>query len=1290
MLSTHWKKVISVLLVFVLLIQVTPLAVRAEEIYPENPTCDPQTGKSDLYEYTPFEGGMAGTAYLNNYLGTLHLCRTDLSLGGERMPVSIEFYYDPANDTANNPYGSGWSVNYDQKIYYDEDEQHYAYKNESGTWIYFVNSGARDDEGFEIWKERTSYGIGDTGMILYRPWYTDWSDYCDLYLVSGNTRYEFSDLGLLNKLSDGVNQIQIGHSAATGAVEYVTDAVGRTYDFIYTNRLLSSLICKDSSGNEITVDGTAVALTYTVSNGKLINVMHTNGDMITYTYDSSHRITSMSNIDKCGYAFTYAENSMIDTVTAKAAMGTDSEASGAVTFYEQPENNAATITSEDTQQRYTFDGCGRTLSCELLMVSTEAAAQGMDDSAFECVYGMTFIYDYVTDEDGNTIHTVVDVESNDSVASDEDSTEENSEEEDEESVEESEPTETEPDPYTYTEDEYGNILTETNTQGDLHQTTTYTYSDDGNYLTSMTDADGNTVQYHYNSNTGLLDHLIDANNVQTNYSYNAMRELQMVNLTPSNIAGSVAMAANYTYTQGRLTGLTYGMYSYQFAYDIWGNVLSVTMNGRPLVTYDYGDAAYKGQVQTLTYGNNQSVYYTYNALGQVTNVGYTNQTERFTYVYDTDGSLSRIDDSVMSQSTSYTDTGYEIRTLSGTLIYSCSSDEDGNSTETINGISFQSTVDSDTNTTVITDSNDASILTASHAYDAFDRLKNKSITLGDIEVTKDYSYNTDSNGNTGNLVSNYTTSYFQANDDRTQLSFSYTYDGNGNITDIVRTENTSSVIPTPTPVPDDEPSLMILGSGRIVTNYAYDAAGQLREAIDGETEKIYRYTYDDSGNIRTASTYGYDDNGNEVLEGSRIFSYTNGILAAYTDGNTTVSYQTDSMGNPVSISDGSTTKTLTWGEGRMLLEVRTNASNYSQYTYNGDGLRTRKVVAVNGIKTTTEYAWGGKGLAGTIIRDGTVTTMVVPHYDGDGEAIGFTVKRVPSRLSSPSTTNTYTYVKNLQGDVLRILDGNGNAVVSYTYDPWGKPTVTGDEELAALNPCSYRGYDYDEETGYYYLRTRYYDPKICRFINADATESILGVCECPVESNLFAYCKNAPISNDDPMGLGPVYFVGCGIQVELTLNGRSCGLEVVWYFSSRVNVSGRKRTTPYIYFYGSKTIRDSAVNIVKQIVKNPSHLLSPKNLSCKGSFSVSVFAIFGYSTFRKPNDYLGSFASTSVVANHVKAYTAFGSTCFAVGLGWSTSWAGVEVTGSYYCYWSTIINGISGLYNRVRSKANTL
>jgi RHS repeat-associated protein len=566
------------------------------------------------------------------------------------------------------------------------------------------------------------------------------------------------------------------------------------------------------------------------------------------------------------------------------------------------------------------------------------------------------------------------------------------------------------------------------------------------------------------------------------------------------------------------------------------------MISRPLVTYIYGDTAYKGQVQTLTYGNGQAVYYTYNALGQVTNVGYTNQPDRFNYVYDADGSLLMIEDNLMEQTTVYTETGYEIRSFNGGLIYSCSSDEDGNKTENVNGVTFQTTIDAEENSTEITDGTSATLMTASRVYDAFDRLTRRSLTSGWGFVNSSYQYLTNSDGSTGNLVSNYSTYYLNATNHQTTLNFNYSYDGNGNITNIVRTERTGNVVPPPTPVPGDEPVTMLLGGDRIVTSYTYDAAGQLLEAFDDETGHIYRYTYDNCGNIRSAKIYVYDDDGNEVLSESKTFGYNNGILASYTDGTSSVTYQTDAMGNPIRISGGGVVKTLSWGEGRMLLGVQTNASNYSQYTYDVDGLRTRKVVAVNGIRTTTEYVWGDNGLAGTIIRDTTATSTVVPHYDSEGEAIGFTVKRVPSRLSSPSTTNTYTYVKNLQGDVLRILDCNGNAVVNYTYDPWGKPTVIGDEDLAALNPCSYRGYDYDEETGYYYLQSRYFAPEIGRFINIDSI-ACLNTTESLLSNNLFSYCNNNPINYNDPTGyLGQKWYnsvvtVGRLIDAALLLCG---------------------------------------------------------------------------------------------------------------------------------------------------------
>ena len=135
--------------------------------------------------------------------------------------------------------------------------------------------------------------------------------------------------------------------------------------------------------------------------------------------------------------------------------------------------------------------------------------------------------------------------------------------------------------------------------------------------------------YAYDLDSGLLEALTDANENTTEYSYDALRELQSVQLDVTGLRNATGMSAQYTYAQGRMTGLTYGSFQYGFTYDLWGNVTQVTMNGSSLVSYDYGTAAHKGQVQTMTYGNGQQVFYSYNALGQVETAGYTGQLNRF-------------------------------------------------------------------------------------------------------------------------------------------------------------------------------------------------------------------------------------------------------------------------------------------------------------------------------------------------------------------------------------------------------------------------------------------------------------------------------------------------------------------------------------------------------------------------------------------------------------------------------------------------------------------------------------
>ena len=127
----------------------------------------------------------------------------------------------------------------------------------------------------------------------------------------------------------------------------------------------------------------------------------------------------------------------------------------------------------------------------------------------------------------------------------------------------------------------------------------------------------------------------------------------------------------------------------------------------------------------------------------------------------------------------------------------------------------------------------------------------------------------------------------------------------------------------------------------------------------------------------------------------------------------------DNAGNLTSTYGGTHTKVLTWGEGRMLLGVRKSTTNYTEYTYNADGLRTQKIVVEDGASTTTQYIWGNNGLAAIIIGD----TTVVPIYDSDGEAVGFFVEETEEytpAIPDAVTQKVYTYVKNLQGDVNRI------------------------------------------------------------------------------------------------------------------------------------------------------------------------------------------------------------------------------------------------------------------------------
>ena len=171
------------------------------------------------------------------------------------------------------------------------------------------------------------------------------------------------------------------------------------------------------------------------------------------------------------------------------------------------------------------------------------------------------------------------------------------------------------------------------------------------------------------------------------------------------------------------------------------------------------------------------------------------------------------------------------------------------------------------------------------------------------------------------------------------------------------------------------------------------------------------------------------------------------------------------------------------------------------------GLRTSK--AVGGV--TTQYYWLGDKLQ----AQSTGNDYLIFLYDEAGVPYGLIHKY-------GSTETKYYYEYNLQGDIIGIISDIGTRVVTYQYSAWGELLSTSGSmasNIGASNPLRYRGYYYDSETGLYYLQSRYYDPVTGRFINADNYSStgqgVLG-------NNMFAYCRNNPVSRKDASGTADV------------------------------------------------------------------------------------------------------------------------------------------------------------------------
>ena len=281
-----------------------------------------------------------------------------------------------------------------------------------------------------------------------------------------------------------------------------------------------------------------------------------------------------------------------------------------------------------------------------------------------------------------------------------------------------------------------------------------------------------------------------------------------------------------------------------------------------------------------------------------------------------------------------------------------------------------------------------------------------------------------------------------------------------------------------------------------ITEYTYDALGQLEtETKDGVTTK---FEYDNYGNITAKGIV--DENGEIAPTTKIIYAYGNDawkdLLTSYNGQSITY----DAQGNPTSYLG----HTLTWEKGRQLKSFDNNT-----YTYNANGIRTSKTV--NGV--LHNYTLDGT----KILRETWNGNTLIPLYDNEDSVCGIIYNDVP-----------YYFIKNLQGDVIAIVDKDAQTVAKYSYDAWGKIISITDKDdddisyidshIANINPFRYRSYYYDEEIELYYLQSRYYDASVGRFINVDDTQTILCDGLGCIGYNIFTYCQNTPTNGSDVTG----------------------------------------------------------------------------------------------------------------------------------------------------------------------------
>lgn len=690
--------------------------------------------------------------------------------------------------------------------------------------------------------------------------------------------------------------------------------------------------------------------------------------------------------------------------------------------------------------------------------------------------------------------------------------------------------------YTYTYDGQDRIVEtvveDSNPNGSTDKFYTYTdyYTEAGAIdlkVTEQTDERGCSTKYKYYNEK--LYELVDGRNHTTSYSYSSDDLLTKLSQT----IGTLEISNNYVYNgNGDLTGITHKegtttTQSYSFTYDVYGNLTSILQGSNALVTYAYNPN--NGKLISATYANGFVEGYGYdyvNNLSELKRSGvvkyrylydrnnvlqYTVDTVNGTterYEYDADGMLVRTVRYRTSDQAIQLITEYVTEDVSGETHSVCRYiDENGNAacSETV--------YDADHGRVESIELPGGDVV--AYTYDVFGRSTSMAYKTsnGTVFSGESYSYLA---GSGRNNEANASTHLVETIDYSDCTWLDYTYDANGNI-------------------------LTVSQNGVLAYGYEYDDLDQLTRETDVAQGTVTLFEYDWSGNILAKHEFAYWP-GCPTSQYLTLIGTSYCDTVTYTYGNSawgdqltgydgvTISY--DGSGSPLNWTGG--ISNMTW-TGRELSSFVKGNYTYS-FKYNAEGIRTEQTKWYTGSSYAEIYHYVLDGTK--IVQEYTTTSMnSTPsnvkqyYYDANDAVIGF-------RYSGAD----YYFRKNLQGDVIAIINSSGTKVVEYTYSAWGEVlSVTGTlaSTIGQINPFRYRGYYFDKDTGFYYLKARYYDSVVGRFISFDDVNQY---------TPTFVYCENNPINMVDGDGHDAILLLDSNAVLKMGHIGLYIQYYRQWYY----------------------------------------------------------------------------------------------------------------------------------------------